>query len=137
MGCYAADMSTRKRILVHGTMAAAALALIGYMYAQLAGVWAASQTTHRTSAVLNPATSDIPAASPEEIAGMLMWRVPLTMAAMGFAIVAMGEGLLGAWRKPTATPTDTRTHDEKAEELIQQLLKDVEATKEEPSLATR
>lgn len=117
-------------------MAAAALALIGYMYAQLAGVWAASQTTHRTSAVLNPATSDIPAASNEEIAEMLMWRVPLTMAVMGFAIVAMGEGLLSAWRKPTAAPTDTRTQDEKAEELIQQLLKDVEATKKEPSLAT-
>ena len=124
-------MSTKNRILVHGTMAAAALALIGYMYAQLAGVWAASQTTHRTAAVLNPSTSDIPAASAEEIAGMLMWRVPLTMAAMGFAIVAIGEGLLGLWRKPVARPTDTRTHDEKAEELIQQLLKDTEATKHE------
>jgi len=128
-------MSTRKRILVHGTMAAAALALIGYMYAQLAGVWAASQTTHRTSAVLNPGTSEITAASAEEIAGMLMWRVPLTMAAMGFAIVAMGEGLLSAWRKPAAPPTDTRTHDEKAEELIQQLLKDIEATKQESTLS--
>jgi chromate transport protein ChrA len=82
-------MSTRKTILIHGGLAAGALAVVGYLYAQLAGMWVATQSETGRGATDTGA-----------IVSTLAWRLPFTMAAIGFALVAIGEGLKSLWKSP-------------------------------------
>ncbi|QEL13166.1 hypothetical protein [Limnoglobus roseus] len=114
-------MSTRKTILVNGGLAAVALAVIGSFFAQIAGMWVASQTPARIVDGNVVPTTDT---SPADVTAVLAWRLPLTMAAIGFAIVAVAEGLRSLWKKPPApavTPTPT------PEVEMQRMLRELEA----------
>lgn len=108
-------MTTRQRIVAHGLMAAAALAVIGVMYAQLAGMWVGAHAAARTS----PPDGDA-------VTAALTWRLPLLMAAAGFLFVLAGEGLLALWRPPAPPHAPKPTPDQEAEALLQKLLKEAE-----------
>jgi hypothetical protein len=106
-----------KRILVHGGFTAGVLALVGLLFAELAGIWTAGNAGKPTSADLNPPLAD-----------SLRYRVPLTMAAGGFLFVAVCE--LVAWRvrgskKPVAKTAEPPPDD--AETLLNELLAQAEA----------
>jgi hypothetical protein len=88
-------MSIRKTIVVNGLLAAIPLALIGYLYAQMAGMWVSSQAIPRTGTSGSlAAASSISAA---EISSAIAWRLPFTMAICGFIFVALGEGAKSLW----------------------------------------
>jgi hypothetical protein len=109
-------MSTRKTILVHGLLTAGVLAVVGYMFAQIAGMWVTSQTPVRSGGENVAAGSAISTA--------LESRLPFTMAAMGFVLVAMGEGLRSLWRKPKLEDDGRVKYDATAEAETQRMLKD-------------
>lgn len=90
-------MSTGKTILVHGGLAAGILAVVGYFFAQIAGMWVESQAAPRFG-------GEVAATAPDtgELTSTLAWRLPFTMAAFGFALVAAGEGLRSLWKTPPA-----------------------------------
>jgi hypothetical protein len=118
-------MTTRTRIVVHGLLTAAALAVIGYMYAQLAGMWVDTQSAPRTGPVIADQLA-APAAGGDEVTTALAWRLPLLMAALGFLLVVAGEGLLSLWRTPAPPAAAKPTAEQETEALIQKLLKDAE-----------
>lgn len=99
-------MSTGKTILVHGGLAAGVLAVVGTFLAQLAGMWVASQSSARgpvdTGALVN------------EIA----WRLPFSMAAIGFAFVAIGEGLRSLWKSPIPPKTEPTSTEAELQRLL-------------------
>ena len=111
--------AARKRSLIHATLAAAALAGVGAMYAELAGLWVAGQPVPRDGP---PTTTP-----PPDVSALLRWRLPAAMAAVGFLIVLLGEGLAALWKKPAppAAPAG-RDFDREAEAKIQQMLKEGE-----------
>lgn len=117
-------MSTGKRILVHGLLAAVPLAVIGFLLAQLAGLYLDSRAPTRAG----PFVGDVPArpAAVTEVTDTLSWRMPLTLAAVGFGFVAVTEAVFSLWRKPAPPPKPTP--DQMAEELLQSLLKEAEQT---------
>ncbi len=112
-------MSTRKTILVHGGLTAVALAIIGTFFAQIAGMWVASQNPARLDAAA-PTAAEV---SPGEVSAALAWRLPLTMAVIGFALVAAAEGLRAVWKKPFVPATPTTT----TEVEMQLMLRELEA----------
>ena len=103
------------KLLKNGVPTAAILAVVGYLFAQLAGMWYVSESGGRTS----PVGSD-------EIADTLQWRLPLTMAAWGFGLVALFEGVLSLWRKPPAAAPVVSAVDE-TELLLLKLLEEADA----------
>jgi hypothetical protein len=105
-----------KRILIHGGFTAGLLALVGILFAELAGIWAASNPGKPGSADLNPPLPD-----------SLRYRVPLTLAGGGFLFVAVGELILSRVRrkKPDAKPTEPQPDD--AERLLNELLAQAES----------
>jgi hypothetical protein len=107
-----------KRILVHGGLTALALGVIGVLFTQLASVWLASSTAPRAGPVEPSA-----AARPDPVDAAIRYRVPLTMAAFGFAFVVVSELLVHAIRgekKPAVTPPTPQ--DDTAEKLLEELL---------------
>ena len=107
----------RRRTLVHATLAAGALALIGVMYAELAGMWVAGQSVERNGPPVSTPGPDI--------AGAIKWRLPAAMAVAGFLLVLGGESLTSLWRKPAAAAEPPkRDFDKEAEAKIQQMLKE-------------
>ncbi len=108
-----------RRILLHGGLTAGALALIGMMFAELAGLWLTGSAT-RSSADPD-----------EEINTSLRSRVPLTMALWGFGFVAVSE--LVIWRvrgnRPATsqqTGPQTEQSQDEAEKLLNELLTQAE-----------
>ncbi len=79
-------MSLKWRILVNGLLAAIPLALVGYLLAHVAGLWAASHDNR---------ASDTGAA----ITDTLARRLPYTLALGGFLFVLIGELILAMWRR--------------------------------------
>lgn len=109
-------MSTRKRILVNGLLAAVPLAVFGAMLGTLAGMFLDAQ----------PGGTNAPSTS-----GVLAWRVAAALAVGGFLFVAVAEGLLSLWRVPPAPPKPDPN--KVAEELIQSILREAEQ-KEQPQM---
>lgn len=110
-------MSTRKTILVHGGMVAAVLAVIGYVLAQAAGMWIGSQSAPRTfDAGAAPAT----VTGGSELATALEWRLPITMAVFGFALVAFGEGVKALWKRPPVAPP-SNPHEIEMQRMLREL----------------
>lgn len=106
-----------KRVLVHGAFTAGVLALIGVLFAELAGIWAAGNAGRANASDLNPPLD--PA---------LQYRIPLTLAGAGFLFVAACE--LVGWYvrggKPAAVkPAEPQPDD--AEKLLNELLAQAEA----------
>ncbi|MBN9119375.1 MAG: hypothetical protein J0I06_09475 [Planctomycetes bacterium] len=106
-----------KRILVQGGLTAGVLALVGVLFAEMAGIWIAGQAGKPGSADLNPPLSD-----------SLRYRVPLTLAGGGFLFVAVGElvalGVRGR-KKSNAGPVEPQPDD--AEKLLNELLAQAES----------
>jgi hypothetical protein len=103
------------RILKRGLPTAAILAVLGTVMADLAGMWVSSQS---------PATGD-------DFAQTLRYRMPLAMAAWGFALVAIFEVALTVLRGGKRTIPARRipavpTEDE-VEQLLNQLLQQADA----------
>jgi len=108
------------KLLKTGLPTAAGLGVVGYAFARLAGMWYVSEAGGRTAIGAN------------DIAEALEWRLPLTMAAWGFGLVALFEGILSIWRTPTAPapPTPAPPIDE-TEKLLLKLLEEAEAAEDE------
>jgi hypothetical protein len=117
-------MSSRVRIVIHAFMAAGALALVGMMFAELASLWVSGREVPREG---------LPAAEPVQIGSEVRWRLPLAMAAMGFVLVIVGEGLWSLWRKSPVQPAPApRDFDREAEAKIQAMLRDTEPPSSSP-----
>ena len=82
-------MTLRKRILVNGLLAAVPLALVGYLFSHLAGMYTAAQDSRADTAANSAAVTET-----------LVGRLPYTLAIGGFLFVAFGECLLAMWRRP-------------------------------------
>lgn len=113
------------RILKQGLPVAVVLGLLGWAFAEAAGMVLAGQ------ALVRPAGVDadgVPAAASNDVAGMLRGRLPFTMAAWGFAIVAGMEVLLSLWRgqKPPVENPAKQTQAE-TDRLLNELLAKAEA----------
>jgi hypothetical protein len=91
-------MSLKRRILIHGLLAAGPLAVIGYVMALLAGMWAAAQSTPRRGPVMD---DTVTAAPGDDVTGLLIWKLPLFLALGGFLFVAVGEFFRWLWRPKT------------------------------------
>ena len=110
-----------RRIAVNSLLTAAILAGMGLAYAELAAIWLAGTPVARAETVQNStAASDV-----EALRDSLRIRVPLTLAACGFAFIAVAELVLFWWRgnpplivkKPTA-----EAQIDPAEKLLEELL---------------
>ncbi len=107
-----------RRIAIHGGLTAIVLGVVGLMLAEMASIWtAAALATGPRGATIDQSSMNV-----------LRWRVPLTMAAMGFVFVALGEVLLAAFGKgrkvvllPAPPPPDS------TERLLEELLAQAEA----------
>src|SRR5947207_14685039 len=94
-----------KRILLNGFLAAGALAVVGYGYAELASIFLVAKSPQRPM-------SEAPVAAPanaDPMAESLRYRVPAMMALWGFLFVAAGEGALHWWRRRKGlTPSEAK-----------------------------
>jgi hypothetical protein len=101
-----------RRILKSAVPSALILAACGYLIAEVAGSWFEANNTTRTH-------------EPGAIPAALRQRLPLTMAAWGFALVGLYELIRGLWiRQPTPAPPPAVSS---AEDQLQQLLREAEA----------
>ena len=102
-----------KRILLHGGLTAGLLALVGLLFAEMAGMWMGTGAGPPAPTDLNP-----------PVGPAIRYRVPLMMAVWGFVFVAVSELVLSRFRKPApakpAPPDDT-------EKLLNELLAQAEA----------
>ena len=106
------------KLLKTGLPTAAILALFGYAFAQFAGMWYVSDAGGRESPV-----------GAVEVARSLEWRLPLTMAAWGFGLVALFEGVLSLWRAP-APAEPAHPIIDATEQLLLKLLEEADAAEE-------
>jgi hypothetical protein len=107
---------TLLRILKNGLVTAAVLAGMGFVAAELGGMYLASQTsTNRQDDELN-----------SQAVTALRYQLPLGMAAWGFGLVALFEILLWLVRGNPAPPPTKRATDT-PEKLFDDLLKRAEA----------
>ncbi len=132
------------RILKHGLPAAAVLAVVGLLMADVAGMWVASQPGNRTTTPRvradNPGEpAEARTIDPgQEMAASLRRRLPFTMAAWGFGIVLVYELLLSLWRGGRTAPPRALPpvpSEDEVEKLLNQLLQQAEAA--EAARATR
>jgi hypothetical protein len=107
-----------KRIALHGVLTALVLGVIGAMFTQIAMMWLTSSAPPRVGPVESAA-----APAPNPVADAIRYRVPLMMAAWGFAFVVVTELVVFAVRgekkppvPPPYVPEDT------AEKLLEELL---------------
>ena len=103
-----------KRILLHGGGTAIVLAAVGLLFAEVAGMWAAT------------ATKPTPGDTSPPVNESLRYRVPLMMAFWGFVFVAVSEVVLGRFRKPVP-PKPAENPQDDAEKLLNELLAQAEA----------
>jgi hypothetical protein len=119
--------STLARILRHGLIAALMLGGLGFVFAQFAGLWYQEKI------------GDQPAPSGgAEVTEALQWRMPLTMAGWGVAIVVVIELVGSLWRKPSK-PVETKPVPD-GEAMLLELLDQAEAAEQErakPPSSTR
>jgi len=120
------------RIVKHGLPTAMLLALLGFLMAELAGIWVASQpapTLQPRASVESPANELTLTVRPDaEAVQALRYQLPLQMAAWGFGLVVLCELVLAFWRgkKPLAGPGLRPPTDEEVEDLLNQLLQQAE-----------
>ena len=101
-----------RRILLHGGLTAVVLALVGMVFAEMAGIWLAGNAA-RSGAAADP------------VPDSLRTRVPLMMAAWGFVFVLMCE--LVVWRVRGTKPPPAPEPPDDAEALLNELLAQAEA----------
>lgn len=101
-----------RRILLHGGLTAVVLALVGVVFAEMAGVWLAGNAARAGGA-------------PDPVGDSLRTRVPLMMAVWGFVFVLVCE--LVIWRVRGTKPTTPPEPPDDAEKLLNELLAQAEA----------
>jgi hypothetical protein len=106
-------------LLKNGLPTAAILAILGSGLAQFAGICYASAAGGRGSSV-----------GATEIARAFEWRLPLMMAAWGFGLVALFEGVLALLRKPVPAQHPVAIVDE-TEQLLLKLLEEADVAEAE------
>ncbi len=110
-----------KRILLHGVLTAALLALIGAGFAQLASIWMAGHEPRPGAEVAEAAN--------EPVSERLTYRVPAMMAVWGFLFVLVGEVVM--WRirgkRQALQATKDANPQDDAEKLLNDLLAQAEA----------
>lgn len=106
----------QKRVLIHATLTAVVLAVIGYMFAEFAGTWLNTQSARPASADLNPALPE----------GARV-RIPLMMALWGFAFVVVGEFIAARFRKKKPVEEPQSAAAAETEKLLTELLAKAEA----------
>lgn len=114
-----------RRIAIHGAMTAIVLAIIGFMLAELASMWLAGSPGVRMTNGEPIAATDADGA----IADTLRSRLPLFLAAWGFAFVAVGEIVLHWWRRGRRKTTPQVAKPDEAERLLEEILSQVESQK--------
>jgi len=108
-----------RRIAIHGGLTAIVLGIAGLMFAELASIWMAVSLATKTNNSAQTAPPD-PA--------VLRSRLPLTMAAFGFAFVAVGELLLHLLRRNrTVRIVPSPPIPDSTEKLLEELLSQAEA----------
>jgi hypothetical protein len=114
-----------RRIAIQGAVTALILGIVGFMLAELASIWLAGSPGTRTATGEAMDSTDVNGA----ISSNLRQRLPLTMAILGFAFVAIGELVLHLWRsrKPVPPPEPTAPQPDPAEKLLEEILAKVEA----------
>ena len=123
---------TLVRILKNGLPAAAFLAFVGYLMAEVAGIWFDSQVPPPPA---NPSEGRFVPPTGADVSGMLRFQLPLTMGAWGFLLVAVFELVLRVWRGPEAVKTKIPERargslpppEDDVEALLNQLLQQAEA----------
>jgi hypothetical protein len=111
------------RILKQGIPVALILAVVGFVLAEAAGMWFAMQSAGDSTVRVTVGDTPIdPSANGgKDLTRALRTRMPLTLAAWGFGIVAVIELLLGLWRgRKPATPA-TPPAEVDVEKLLQQV----------------
>lgn len=127
---------TLRRILTNGLPAAAFLAVIGFMMAEVTGIWLDSQTPAARPG-LDPVLAEPPpevrTATGADVTDGLRFRLPAVMALWGFLLVSVFELVLWFWRGPRSTITPPppkappKVMDDEVEQLLNQLLQQAEA----------
>lgn len=109
-----------RRIAVNGGLAALTLGVVGLLFAELAGMWLAAESTGP-----RPGMGAPPAAtSNDPLQTMLTHRIPLAMALWGFVFVAACELTIHFWRgKRPGTQALTATEPDPAEVLLEELMR--------------
>jgi len=121
------------RILRHGIPAALVLALVGYVMAEMAGVWVSTHVVDRENSELLDLSEEAPKPNHgDEIADTFRGRLPFTMAAWGFGLVVFFELMLRLWRgdsaaAPPTPPTVPVNPNAGVEQLLNQLLEKEDA----------
>lgn len=116
-----------QRILVNGLTAAGVLAVVGFAYAQLAGIWLAGGSSAR--GLGEPGLAP-PADDP--LVESLRYRVPAMMALWGFAFVAVAEGVLAVVRGNRPAPLPVERTPDPAEVLLEELMRQAESANAPP-----
>jgi len=106
--------ATLSRILRNGLLAALMLGVLGFVYAQFAGIWFDAKA----------------GAGGAEVTEALQWRMPFTMAGWGFGLVAVFEFFGALWRKPEKPGVESKPVPD-AESLLLELLDQAEAAERE------
>gem|GEM_PF-1616709 len=107
------------KLMKYGVPTGVVLAGVGYLFAHLAAIWYTSESGGRATV------------GAEEMSATLEWRLPLTMAAWGFGLVALFEGVLSLWRTPVASPAPAAVGPDETEQLLLKLLEEAEAAEDE------
>lgn len=113
------------RILKNGLLTAVLLAALGYALAEFATAVLGTQTTPRS-------TADLPAVSADDLTIGLKGRMPLTLAAWGFGLVAVIEvlrHLLRGGKRALAAKPAAAVVDETAK-LLNELLEKADAERQ-------
>ena len=113
------------RILKHGVPTALALALIGYLFGEVASLWMHAHATPRFGS-----DGTIPTMNDDEsVAQVYRQRLPMMMAGWGFGLVVVFELLLFLVRgNGTPLPKEvTPTRNDSTEDLLNQLMAKAEA----------
>jgi hypothetical protein len=110
-----------KRILLNGLLTAGVLAVIGFGYAELAGLFLTARAPDR------PVVESAAAVQPDHLAESIQTNVPVMMAVWGFLFIAVGEVVMHQIRKrrPVAPPPEPQP--DPALVLLEEILAKVEA----------
>lgn len=127
---------TLRRILTNGLPAAVFLAVIGYLMAEVAGIWLDSQMPAARPGLdpdLAEPAPEVRAATGADVTASLRFRLPAVMALWGLLLVTVFELVLRFWRGPRSTITPPppkappKVMDDEVEQLLNQLLQQAEA----------
>ncbi|MDY3563524.1 hypothetical protein R5W23_005136 [Gemmata sp. JC673] len=105
-----------RRVLLHGGLTALILAVMGALLAELATLWLSGHATRSADPVAE-----------QQVGAALRTRLPLMLAAWGFAFVLVGELII--WRirgSRPAAPEPPNPQDD-AEKLLNELLAQAES----------